>query len=88
MIFHVHDEPLHVWVEAWTLGHRPALQDAIQLQAKVVVKVPCGVLLDYKRLSTRPSLLSGRFRRAIEAPLLLVFTKSHGPPWLGDRKSR
>src|SRR5258705_377666 len=45
MILDVHGEPPHLGVEARTLRHRPALEDAVHLEAEVVVETGGGVLL-------------------------------------------
>jgi hypothetical protein len=39
-------EPLLAGVSGGALGYRPRLQDAVDLQAKVVVVAACGVPLD------------------------------------------
>src|SRR5690606_33125720 len=46
MGFHVHGQALVLGVQAWALGHRPALQGAVQFQAEVVVQTAGVVLLD------------------------------------------
>src|SRR3546814_2174559 len=46
MVLDVHREALLAGDEARPLGHRPALQYAVHLQAQVVVQAPGRVLLD------------------------------------------
>ncbi len=46
VILHMHCQPAHARVKAGALGDRPALQRAIQLQAKVVMQPRGVVLLD------------------------------------------
>ena len=46
VVLDLHREALVRRVEARPLGHGPALQDAVELQAEVVVQAAGGVLLD------------------------------------------
>src|SRR4030095_9968131 len=49
MVLDVHRHPLVGRVEARALGHRPALQRALELEPEVVVQTAGGVLLDHER---------------------------------------
>src|SRR3546814_10582581 len=42
-------------VQARALGHGPALQHAVELEAEVVVQPACGVLLDDEAVTDRKS---------------------------------
>ncbi len=76
-------EPLVGGVERRPLGHRPALEHAVVLEAEVVVEAPRGVLLDdeaprRRRLLAR--LLTGtaaRLRRLLEVALPVVLRQAH-----------
>ena len=46
MVLDVHRQALVGGVEAWPLGHRPAQQHAVELEAEVVVQMARRVLLD------------------------------------------
>ena len=46
MVFGLHREPLLLRVVRRAFGHGPALQDAIKLEAEVVVEAFGGVLLN------------------------------------------
>src|SRR5207247_8465311 len=46
MIFHVSGEPLHRWIERWSLRNRPGKQHAAPLQPKIVMKMRGLMLLD------------------------------------------
>src|SRR6185312_14231022 len=45
MVLHVHRHAPHVRIEARALGHRPALERAVELEAEVVMQPPRRVLL-------------------------------------------
>lgn len=62
MVLNLHREPLHRRVEARPLGHRPALQGAIQLQAEVVVQAAGVVLLD--AIAEQPGAVLARLAAA------------------------
>src|SRR5690349_19745452 len=47
MVLDFDRESLVGWIAAGPLGHRPALEHAVQLEAEVVVEVRRGVLLDH-----------------------------------------
>ena len=55
MVLDLHREPLVRRIEARPLGHRPALQHAVELQPEVVVQMAGGVLLDDERQARPPS---------------------------------
>jgi hypothetical protein len=78
MILDLHGEPLHRRIGAGAFWNSPALHYTVELQAKVVMKMRRGVLLDYKpklrRLCNRR--ISRRLGCAREIALSLVFGKA------------
>src|SRR5690348_7465968 len=70
VIFDMDGKPLFARDEARTFRHGPALQDAIELEAEVVMKPAGGMLLDYIGIATfSRTLLAGRLRCLGEIPL-------------------
>ncbi len=65
-------EPLDGGIEAWPLRHRPALQDAIEFQAEVIVQPPRVMLLHDEEVPLRLFEFAGWLRRASEVALLPV----------------
>ena len=87
MIFDFDREALVRGIKGWAFRHGPGFQDAVQLEAKIVVQAACRVLLDdeEERTAARDDLRT-RLRRdgelslgsvAIEGALLLR-VRSHG----------
>ena len=55
-------------LKAWAFRHRPALEDPVKLESKVVMKVACCVFLDYIEIASRGRFnLPLRLRGALEA---------------------
>src|SRR4051812_10361694 len=79
VILDVHREALVRGVEARPLGDRPAQQDTVQLQPKVVVKVRRLVFLDDedRLIGPTPTDDSGRLRCRLEVALLAIEFKRH-----------
>src|SRR5262245_63910511 len=77
MVLDTHGEPLLARVEGRAFRHRPAQQDAVQLQPEVVVETRRRVLLDAVRPSACGAPLTGRLRRPREVPLLLIVLEPH-----------
>src|SRR5579862_2051468 len=77
MILGPHRQPLVLGIEAWPFRHRPAQQNTIPLQAKVVMKPGCIVLLDQVRERFPPAFHLPRrwLRRPLEITLPFVFFK-------------
>src|SRR5690606_6854299 len=64
--------------QARPLGDGPALEDAIHLQAQVVVQAACRVLLDQIGIAAgRPGALAARLRRRLEVALLAIAVEAH-----------
>src|SRR5262249_40112055 len=73
MVLDMHREALLARDQARPLGHCPALQDAVELEAEVVVQPPRRVFLNHVRIACRlPGLAAGRLRRPGEIALGLV----------------
>ncbi len=69
-------KPLLSGVKAGTFGQRPTLQNTVQLQAQVVMKLAGGVFLDYVKVSFLTRLnFALRLRRACEAAFLTISVK-------------
>src|ERR1019366_6016060 len=82
VVFHVRREHLHRGIERWPLGYGPGFQDAIDLQAKVVVEAGGIVPLHTKRgFGRRRALTCGRrrFGRFLEAAFRGVLVERHNP---------
>ena len=70
MILHFDREPLVMRIERGALGNRPGLEDAVALEADVIMQGPGGVLLDHEEERAAP--LGHRRRRlggGVEGPL-------------------
>src|SRR5260370_15649190 len=82
MILHLHGQPLHRRVEGWPVRDGPGEQDALPLEAKIVVEMRGLVLLnDVGELSARRALrlgLARRFGRGVKTSFLFVFLEAHG----------
>src|SRR5579863_6159176 len=84
MIFDLHREPLHAWIERRSFRHSPRKQHSFEFEPKVVVQLRCSVFLNdiqkmlIRRLFRR--LTSRRFGRHLEISLLLIFRKRHVVP--------
>jgi hypothetical protein len=48
MIFDGHRQPLHGWIQGWSLRYRPRKQHSTPLQPEIVVQVACLVLLHHE----------------------------------------
>jgi hypothetical protein len=86
MILDMHRETLVVGIEARAFRNRPAQQNAVELEAKVVVQVAGGVLLDDEQrfARTTPPHASRGFRRRPEIALLTIEFEAHrGPGVIG-----
>src|SRR5262249_25335719 len=55
VILDVHRQPLVRGIEARSLGDRPALENAFELEPKIVVQARCGVLLNQAGAGRRPA---------------------------------
>jgi hypothetical protein len=73
MVLGLHGEALVRRVEARPLRHRPAEEDAVELEAEVVVEPPRGVLLDHERVALPAARLPRWLGRAGEVPFAAVF---------------
>ncbi len=72
VILDVHREPLLLRVPRRSLGHRPALEHAVHLEAQVVVQAPRGVLLHHEEAPARGRVPSEGLGGAIRIALLAV----------------
>src|SRR5207247_7009893 len=80
MILDVHGEALVGGIEAGTLGHRPALEDAFELEPEVVVQPARRVLLDDEKTIALAAPGSGLARglwSLLEVALALILAQSH-----------
>jgi hypothetical protein len=86
MVFHVDRESLVGRVEARAFRHCPALENPVKLKAQVVMKMACGVFLDYIEIARRTCIdLARRLGGAFEAAFLKICLKSHVlkfPGWI------
>jgi hypothetical protein len=91
MVLRLDRHPLVGGTQARSLGDRPALEDAVQLEPEVIVETARGVLLDHvAQLGARSLVPSerrarGRLRGAVEVALAIVLAQSaaqaaHGRP--------
>jgi hypothetical protein len=80
MILGLHREALVGRIEAWSLRHGPALQDALELEPKVVVQARRGVALDEiaQLLRVALELSSPRLRRDAEIAHLAIAFEALG----------
>src|SRR5690606_6071228 len=82
VILDMYRQALLRWVQARPLGHRPALQGAVQLQAKIVVQATSIVFLHHE--SQRTGLVAAlarllaRFAGLFEIAFAVVFTLRSG----------
>jgi hypothetical protein len=72
VILDVHGEAAIGGIETGTASDGPALEYAIELQAKIVVEAPCGVLLHDEAVAVAVDDLGPRLRRPVEAALAFV----------------
>src|SRR5262249_9568497 len=85
MVLGPHRETLLGWVEARPLGDRPAQQEPVELETKVVVQPRRGVLLNDERVAPTPgSLAPARLGRHPEITLAPVLAETGGGPAAGD----
>jgi hypothetical protein len=80
MILDLHREPLDGRIGHGTLGHRPRLEHAVELEAEVVVEVRRGVLLHDERerfVGGAVTRAAGRLRSAGEVPHAAILLESH-----------
>src|SRR5450631_3461142 len=79
VIFDVHRQTLVGRVEAGALGHRPAQQYPVELEAKIVVEMAGGVLLNDERQRLLRALLgaAARLRGDPEIALFAVTFQCH-----------
>src|SRR5262249_55808386 len=78
MIFDLHREPFDARVVARTLGDRPALHDAVELEAKIEMEATRRVFLNDEPQSASRALchrISFRLGRLREVALSLVLSK-------------
>src|SRR5690606_5543250 len=82
VILDMHRQALVGRVQARSLGHGPADQGPVQLQAEVVVQPPGGVFLDDETQRRAEAALSGRITSwlpgLVEITLAVVFTQGSG----------
>src|SRR5215471_710742 len=77
MILHLHGEALVGRVEARALGHRPALERAVELEPEIVMEMAGCVLLDHEGQIRRsapagPRALARRLGSGLEVPLATI----------------
>src|SRR5690606_7839990 len=72
MVLDMHGEALLPRHQARAARHRPALEDAIHLQAEVVMQPPGVVLLDDEALARLAARAATRFLRRLEVALLPI----------------
>ena len=81
MVLDMDGQPLLPRIEARSLRHRPALQDAVELEAKIIVQPPRRMLLDDKGEPGAGFLMrrrgARRLRRLAEIPFASVFLERH-----------
>src|SRR5207248_11515231 len=74
-------QPLLPRIEARPLRHRPALQDAVELEAKIIMQPPRRMLLDDKGERGAGFFMRGRharrLRRLAEIAFASVFLERH-----------
>src|SRR5262249_3245452 len=75
VVLGLHCQALLAGIEARTLGHRPALQDAVELEAEVVRQAPGPVLLDYVRSVLDGAPTPSRLGSQGEVALAAVFAE-------------
>jgi hypothetical protein len=78
MVLGAHREPAIAGRQARALGHRPRQQDAVELQAEVVVHPAGGVLLDDEAVTRPRAGLAARLRRPREVSLRSVLRELLG----------
>jgi hypothetical protein len=89
VVFDMDGEPLLPRVEARSLRHRPALQNAVELEAEIIMQSARGMLLDDKG-EPLAGFFAGldsarRLRRFPEIPFPSVFFEGHArPPKIRD----
>ncbi len=69
MVFDLDGQPLVTGNEAWATRHGPALHDTVELEPKIIVESPCGVLLNDKSMAALARDFAFRFGRDAEAAL-------------------
>jgi hypothetical protein len=70
----------------WALANGPALEDAIELQAEIIVKPTSGMLLnDVCQMPRQAPDRSARLRGALEVPLAAICLEWHGWRTAGGR---
>src|SRR5215831_15053810 len=80
VILDVHGQPLVRGIEARPLGDRPALENAFELEPKIVVEPRGGVLLNHERARRRAGLVRHLTRRLgcfLEIALATILVKPH-----------
>ena len=77
MIFHLHRQALVRGIERRPLRHRPRLQHAVHLQAKVVMQTRGAVLLHHKTMPLAALDFAGGLRRLFEVAFAFVFFEGH-----------
>src|SRR5690349_4618420 len=80
MILDMHRQPLVVRVEARPLGYRPAKQDAVQLEAEIIVETRGRMLLDHEAQGAVAALadLALGLGGDAEVALLPILFERHG----------
>jgi hypothetical protein len=84
VVLDVDGHPANLRVERGALRDRPAREQAVDLEAEVVVEARGAVALDDEPAgpgARRPPavVLAGRLRRLLEVALLVVSVEGHGP---------
>src|SRR5262245_32336513 len=72
MVLDMHREALVLWRQARAPGDGPALQDAVELEAQVVVQTARGVLVHDEQLPGLAAQFAARLRAAREVALAMV----------------
>jgi len=86
VVLHVHGQALLLGVHGRTLGHGPALEDTVHLEAQVVVEAPRGMLLDHEHPAAPGTAPAERLRCPLRVALLPVRLELRCPlldhnPW-------
>ena len=73
MILHADRKAFLPRIERWSLGHRPTLENAIDLQTEVIVKMRRAMLLDNEdQMFVTSCACSARLARCRESALLAI----------------
>jgi hypothetical protein len=82
MVLRHDSETLVGRIQRRTFGYGPGFENAVDLQAEIVVKASSGMPLDHESpaplgFSARQARLSSRLRSVPELPFLAIFVKRH-----------